>query len=258
MSGQDVQAFVLPPLIIIYLLPCPLGKLMTWARWNSLNGLSMESAEPQPLVNRPFSVGLSVYLCPPQCGLQLLLPRPYPHSLTKSSSFKFTEENQIQLIQVSWTDSRLWVGMTFEGVRCKGSRLSFGLLVLLSVRWRCRHLFVTALLGKVNAITYAAWLVYSRHEASVSFLIPSLSSPWNREHFISTHFLHFNQFNSTKEHYGSQGLLSTLQACLNCLPDHPNESHLLIHIDVVRPHTGPGLVCVTSRIEQKVACYFWY
>lgn len=186
-----------------------------------------------------LSGGLSTYLCQPQCGLQLLLPWPYPHPFTKSSSFKFTEENQNQLIQVSWIDSQLWVGMTFEGVTYKGSRLSFGLLVLLSVRWRCHHLFVTTLLGKVNAVTYAAWLAYSRHETNVSFLIPFLSSLWYREHFISTHFLHFNQSNSTKVHHGSQGLLSTLQACLNCLPGHPNESHLQIHIDVVQPHTGP-------------------
>lgn len=210
MSGQDVQALVL---IVMYLLLCPSGKLL--------------------------SGGLSVYLCQPQCGLQLLLPWPYPHSFTKSSSFKFTEENQIQLIQVSWIDSQLWVGMTFEGVTCKGSRLSFGLLVLLSVWWRRHHLFVTTLLEKVNAVTYAAWLVYSRHETNVSFLIPFLSSLWNREHFISTHFLHFNQFNSTKVHHGSQNLLSTLKACLNCLPGHPNKSYLQIHIDVVQPHTGP-------------------
>lgn len=58
-ASQDVQALVL---IIMYLLLCPSGKLMTWARWNSLNGLSVGSAKCQPLL-RPFFVGVSVCIC---------------------------------------------------------------------------------------------------------------------------------------------------------------------------------------------------
>ena len=62
-SGQDVQAFVLHPLIIMYILPVPRESSWLGQGGTPLMGFQWSQQHPSPGVNRPFSVAVSVCIC---------------------------------------------------------------------------------------------------------------------------------------------------------------------------------------------------